>query len=119
MPIYMNFTTSTVLRLGVYTDQTSSSSATANQPHEIVISGLSPDTRYYYRMQYRTSAGGSWIARTEHIFHTQRAKGSSYKFVIIADSHAQFNANYQRAMQNVNSDQPDSLVDLGDTFMTD
>ena len=104
---------------GVYTGQTVTGSATANQPYEIVISGLSSDTKYYYRMQYRTSAGGSWIARTEHTFHTQREKGSSFKFDITSDSHAQLNSYFRSALQNVNNDQPDFLIDLGDTFMTD
>ena len=103
---------------GPYTSQTSTVSATGNAPHEIVINGLQTDTRYYYRIQYRTS-GGSWISGDEHSFHTQRSQGSTYKFTILSDSHAMYNTQYQNAVININGDEPDFHFDLGDTFMTD
>jgi hypothetical protein len=104
---------------GPYTGVTSpNETATANQPHETVITGLDPDTKYYYRMQYRTP-GGSWNARTEYSFHTQRPSGSTFIFTIISDSHAMYNAQYQQAIQNVHNDDPDFDFDLGDTFMID
>ena len=37
---------------GSYTHQTTPMTATGGQPHEVVITGLSPNTRYYYRMIY-------------------------------------------------------------------
>ena len=103
---------------GTYTGQTSTTTATAGQPHEVTITGLQPNTKCYYRMQYRVS-GGSWVARDEHSFWTQRAPGSTFKFTIISDSHAMYNAQYQQAIQNISADQPDFHLDLGDTFMTD
>jgi Calcineurin-like phosphoesterase len=106
---------------GVYTGQTSNSTAPANQPSEIVISGLAPNTRYYYRMRYHApgDAMDDWVVRDEHTFQTQRAKGSTYIFTVTADPHAQFNTAFQQAMQNIKNDQPDFNVDLGDTFITD
>jgi hypothetical protein len=54
---------------GVYTAQTPTTSATASESHEVVISGLQSNTRYYYRMQYaEPSDPGNWIARDEHSF---------------------------------------------------
>jgi len=103
---------------GPYPSQTSPSTATAGQPHETIINGLSANTRYYYRMQYRTS-GGSWLSRDEHTFHTQRTAGSTFTFTVTSDAHAQFGANLQQAMQNIKSDQPDFELDLGDIFMLD
>jgi phosphodiesterase/alkaline phosphatase D-like protein len=103
---------------GVYTWQTSHSTATGGQPHEVTISALNPNTRYYYRMQYRQS-GGSWVVRGEHSFWTQRARGSTFKFTITSDSHAQFNSYHQQAMTHVKADQPDFNLDLGDTFSLD
>ena len=87
--------------------QTSTFSASANVPHEIVMSGLSPNTRYYYQMHYRLP-GGSWNTRDEHTFHTQRAPGSTFTFTIISDTHAEYNDyDYQQAIENVRNDQPD------------
>ena len=77
---------------GSYSAESNHGSATANLPYEVVIYGLSPNTRYYYRMQYRTSPSDPWIARDQHTFHTQRTKGSTFVFDIIFDSHAQFNS---------------------------
>ncbi|MBK6282515.1 MAG: metallophosphoesterase [Draconibacterium sp.] len=87
-------------------------------PHEIVITELAPDSRYYYRMKYRVS-GGEWQARDEHSFMTQRAIGSSFVFTVTSDSHHQMNTAHQQAMQNIKNDQPDFNIDLGDTFMPD
>ena len=103
---------------GVYTAQTATVSAAAGEPTEVTITGLQPNTRYYYRMQYHTS-GGSWVARTEHYFWTQRAPGSTFKFTIVSDSHAMYNTQYQQAITNIINEQPDFHFDLGDTFMTD
>jgi predicted phosphodiesterase len=103
---------------GPYDASTSTTSATGGQPHEVAITGLDANTRYYYRMQYRTP-GGSWNARDEYSFHTQRTPGSTFKFTVTADSHYQLNTNHQTAMQNVKADNPDFHLDLGDTFMPD
>jgi hypothetical protein len=106
---------------GSYTDETSPTTATAGQPHEVVISGLQPNTKYYYRMLYHAPGDpmDDWVTREEHSFWTQRAKGSTFTFTVISDSHAMYNTQYQQAMQNVNADHPDFHFDLGDTFMTD
>ena len=106
---------------GVYTAQTANSTATAGQPHEMAITGLDANTRYFYRMQYRTP-GDDWVVREEHSFWTQRAPGSTFTFTIIADSHLGNmgdSGKYAQAMENVNDDHPDFHLDLGDTFMLD
>jgi len=105
---------------GTYTDDNLPAvTATGGQPSEIVITGLAPNTKYYYRMQYQNPSDPGWITRTEHSFWTQRAPGSTFTFSIIADSHAMYNTQYQQAIQNVITDEPDFYFDLGDTFMTD
>lgn len=103
---------------GVYTAQTTSVMVTGGQPGEVVITGLSPNTLYYYRMQYRYSEG-SWIARSENSFHTRRPAGSNFVFTITSDSHAQFNASHRQAMTNIKTDHPDFHIDLGDTYYVD
>ncbi|MDI9549151.1 MAG: metallophosphoesterase, partial [Chloroflexota bacterium] len=106
---------------GTYTGQTSNTTATGGQPHEIVISGLAPNTKYYYRMRYHApgGAGDDWVVRGEHSFWTQRTPGSAFKFTVTSDSHAGYNAQYQKAIANVRADEPDFHLDLGDTFMLD
>jgi len=107
---------------GSYGDQTATQSAAAGQPHTTVISGLQPDTKYYYRMQYRQT-GGAWEARAERSFWTQRALGEGFTFDITSDSHVNImlgNAStWTQTMNRVAADQPDFLIDLGDTFGMD
>jgi uncharacterized repeat protein (TIGR02543 family) len=107
---------------GVYSNQTTTGSATGGQPYEVVISGLQPDTHYYYRMQYQ-KPGDVWIARPEYSFWTQRASGSTFTFTITSDSHVNImlgNATtWTQTMTNVANDNPDFEIDLGDTFAMD
>jgi phosphodiesterase/alkaline phosphatase D-like protein len=100
--------------------------ATADEPDEVVITGLSADTRYYYRMIYDGDGDvddGDFITRDEHTFHTQRAEGEAFTFTITSDSHVNImlgnSATWQQTMTNVVSDNPDFHIDLGDTFAMD
>jgi hypothetical protein len=105
---------------GPYTD-TPDYSATAGQPSEVTITGLTPNTRYFYRMQYHAPGDGptDWVTRDEHSFWTQRAGGSSYSFTVTSDSHENFNTAEQNAMANILNEHPDFNIDLGDTFLLD
>jgi hypothetical protein len=100
--------------------QTATIPVTAGDPVEVTISGLNPDTRYYYRAQF-DDAG--WVAGAEHSFHTQRSKGETFTFTIISDSHLgqTFTGNtperYEQATLNVAADNPDFHLDLGDAFI--
>jgi len=105
-----------------YTYTTSPLIATGGEPHEVVITSLTPNTRYYYRMVYDGDGDvedGDFEIREEHTFHTQRAKGEEFVFTITSDSHHQMNAYHQQAMLNVLADNPDFHLDLGDTFYVD
>jgi hypothetical protein len=107
---------------GPYPYSTTRVTATGGEPSEVVITELSPNTKYYYRMVYDADGDvddGDYEVRDEHSFWTQRAPGSTFTFTIIADSHAMYNTQYQQAIQNVIADEPDFHFDLGDTFMTD
>jgi len=104
---------------GDYDWQTETVTAGAGQPSTITLSGLSPNTRYYYRMQYNYNSTG-WVARAEHSFWTQRASGSSFTFTITTDSHVNIQlgnaTTWQNTLNNVAGDNPDFNIDLGDTF---
>jgi VCBS repeat-containing protein len=108
---------------GVYTNQTSTATSTGGTPLQVVIDGLSANTRYYYRMVYREVGTTDWIYRDEHSFYTQRAPSSTFTFTIISDSHMNGGGGsvslYQQTLNNVLADHPDFHLDLGDTFWMD
>ena len=98
-------------------------SAAANLPLVAVISGLGPDTEYYYYMVYRQSATSSWITRPEHSFHTARSAGDTFTFTVTSDSHINIEfgnpALFQQTLKNIAGESPDFHLDLGDTFAMD
>lgn len=93
----------------------------AGVPQNIVLGGLKPDTAYNYRLTYRR-AGGDAVQDVMRSFHTQRKAGSSFRFVMQADSHLDNNTDvrvYQQSLANMLADKPDFMIDLGDTTMVD
>jgi hypothetical protein len=108
--------------LSDYTSQTNPQSFNANQPVDVVIDSLQPDTTYTYRVRYRVGNTGEFAATEAGTFHTQRAASSSFTFTVQADSHLDSNSAlnvYTQTLLNERADQPDFMIDLGDTFMTD
>ena len=107
---------------GPYTNS-SSVAATAGAPAVVTITGLTANTKYYYRMQYSTDGGSNWVSRSEKSFWTQRAQGSTFTFDITTDSHINIQlgnqANWTSTLNGVAADNPDFLIDLGDTVAMD
>ena len=113
---------------GVYPDSTAPvtvAASSSNVPVTIVISGLSPNTKYYYQLGSSTN-GTTWTWRTStpaHSFYTQRELGSTYKFTITTDGHVGIllgtAATQQQTLTNVGTDNPDFHIDLGDTVAMD
>ncbi|MBK7879857.1 MAG: metallophosphoesterase [Saprospiraceae bacterium] len=107
---------------GVYGNQTNWFRANSNEPVEIIISNLAANTKYYYRMCYRSPDSINSIFRPEYCFHTQRDPMSTFSFVIQADPHLDEQSDsllYKRCLLNQLEDKPDFMVDLGDIFMSD
>ena len=113
---------------GLYTTgQTSHFSCVSGEPAEVVVNGLSSDTRYYYRLQFKPTGSEEWAAGAEHSFRTQRAAGQAFTFTIVADSHlGQYGGQtdfqksmYQQTLLNVKGEDPDFHIDLGDTSAMD
>jgi predicted phosphodiesterase len=103
------------------TPQTISASLRANSPQEITLSNLRPDSEYFYEV-IPVSADGTVSNGEKNSFHTARAPGSTFTFTIQADSHLDSNSSlpvYEQTLANERADQPDFVIDLGDTFMTD
>jgi hypothetical protein len=87
----------------------------AGVPVEIEVMGLTPDRSYEY-----TIAAGKPLAAGR--FRTARPAGATFAFAVQADSHLDGNTDgrvYANTLANIVADQPDFLVDLGDTFMTE
>ena len=107
---------------GNYSNQTPWQSFLANEPAEVLISGLASNTKYHYRMCYRSVGATTFTTRPEHSFQTQRPIGSTFTFVVQADPHMDEQSSipvYERCLQNQLEDNPDFMIDLGDFLMTD
>jgi uncharacterized protein (TIGR03437 family) len=122
--IYRNATASIEYGLtpGLYSRQTLAQDFRSGIPGSIELTGLAPNTRYYYRLRVRAADAASDELSPEHTFITARPPGSTFVFAMQADSHLDENtepAIYARAVENMLADGVDFVVDLGDTFMND
>jgi len=111
------------LQSGTYTNTTTVYNNVMNVPDEIDLTGLTTNTKYYYRMQYKSIGTSAYLITNEYNFHTQRAPGSSYTFTVEADEHLydiKGDRNmYQVTLANELADQPDFMLSLGDIFGDD
>ena len=95
---------------------------TKGQPVEIVLGGLQPDTRYYYQFRSRPDGATQFTDSPVYSFHTARPPGASFTFTMTADAHLDEHTSpevYLRTLANIQTDQPDFHLDLGNLFMTD
>lgn len=107
---------------GTLTQQTPRQILTAGEPVELELSGLTPNTRYYYQLTARSPDNGSFETNLTGSFQTARPPGSAFTFTVQADPHLDFGTDpvvYQKSLEQVLASHPDFHVDLGDTFMTD
>lgn len=112
---------------GVTTDPsdrtTSSYDCAAGVPEEVVVTDLEPNTTYYYRLRYRSDGSSTFSETPVYRFHTQRAPGTTFRFLLEADEHLYdkkgIRSMYQRTLQNEALDSADLLISLGDIFGDD
>jgi hypothetical protein len=113
---------------GIYTNTTPRYlNQAAEQPVEIILDDLAPDTRYYYRLSFRKTGDRYYEHGKEHAFHTQRPPASTFVFTITADEHFPYRLPqnkkklnlYRQTFQNIAESNPDFLISLGDFAMTD
>jgi len=91
-------------------------------PVSVILDGLRPATRYFYRLRYRKPGAPAFERSAQYSFHTQRRPGGGFTFAVQADSHLDENSDpetYKQTLANMLAAAPDFLIDLGDTFMTD
>jgi hypothetical protein len=106
---------------GNYEHKSNLLALTAGKPVEAIFDNLSPNTKYFYRLQFRKSGEANFNVRPEASFHTQRAAGSTFTFAIQGDSHPErpqmSEPNlYARTLLNAAKDKPDFYICMGDDF---
>ena len=116
---YLEYGTSS----GVYNLSSAIYTNVLNVPDEIDLTNLQANTKYYYRMQYKTVGSSSYTPTTEYTFQTQRQPGSNFVFTVEADEHLYDHKGdatmYQITLANEAADHPDFMLSLGDTFGDD
>lgn len=105
-------------------EQTAPVSLQPGQPVTVDLVDLAPDTRYTYHLEHLDAGATQYQATTNWTFHTRRPAGVPFTFVVQADLHfgddSVCNPDvYEATVGNMLADEPDFLVDLGDTFMTE
>ena len=118
MGVYLEYGTTS----GNYTSTSLTATGTGGYPVVISLSGLTANTRYFYRARYRSATETTFHVEPERYFETQRTAGSTFTFGVQGDSHPEransmFNADlYTLNMKNVASRLPDFYLALGDDF---
>jgi hypothetical protein len=118
MTVYLEYRNSTAPAWSA----TPSIAARSGEPVNSVIPGLAPDTGYSYHVCWIKNGQSSGACGPEYSFHTQRKPGSSFVFAVQADSHLDERASgdlYNRTLAHELAGQPDFLIDLGDTSMSE
>jgi len=104
------------------TQQTEIQSILAGDANIVCIEGLDPNTQYFYRLWQCPMEANTYHPSDLFTFHTQRAAGTPFTFVVQADSHLDEQSIpelYEITLSNELADMPDFVIDLGDTFMSD
>jgi len=108
---------------GIYSLRTDTFQAKQDTALEADFINLLPDARYFYKTMFKPSDSiTGFTGGTEHSFNTQRPAGRTFTFAIEADPHLDTNtipASYTLTLQNIQSKDPDFLIDLGDNFMSE
>jgi predicted phosphodiesterase len=94
----------------------------AGHARDVTINDLKPDSKYYYHILRKETGEKDLTAAQKYSFHTCQSKGNGFCFVVQADSHLDEQSSielYKRTLSNALSDNPDFMIDLGDTFMSD
>jgi len=108
--------------LNEFTHQTEIMSIPANDTKMVILKDLEPNTKYFYRLWQYNVDSNDFQPSDFFTFHTQRSAGTTFTFVIQADSHLDEQSIpelYEITLANELSDISDFIIDLGDTFMSD
>ena len=92
-------------------------------PAEIVLTGLSPDTRYRYHVFSKGDGDKAFIQVHEGEFRSQRTSASAFSFALFSDAHiTPFNPERQQILKDIatsiQTKGPDLALMLGDNIQT-
>lgn len=108
---------------GTYSTKTALIQNKAKTPTHLEIASLAPNTKYYYRMQWRPLNSTTFLTTAEYTFQTQRAPGSSFRFIVEGDEHLHDKKGspslYRICLQNQLKSEPDFMICMGDMFGDD
>lgn len=116
--VYWEYGTET----GKYTNKTNTYKLVANVPQEIDFNDLKPNTKYFYRIAYKSGTSTSYVMGLEHTFQMPRPAGNTFSFAVEADPHLDENSvpeSLTLTMKNMLAKKVDFMIDLGDNFMND
>lgn len=116
--VYWEYGTET----GKYTNKTNTYKLVANVPQEIDFNDLKPNTKYFYRIAYKSGTSTSYVMGLEHTFQMPRPVGNTFSFAVEADPHLDENSvpeSLTLTMKNMLAKKVDFMIDLGDNFMND
>ena len=108
-----------------YKNKTSIFKTTNSEPLEINISGLKPNSEYYYRLNYRKVGESKYSVTPESWFSTQKSPSTSFSFGVQGDSHPEREGKmfhpelYKQTIEHVTERKPDFYFMLGDDFNID
>jgi hypothetical protein len=117
---------------GTYPFSTATQATISGTRNIFSPTGLSPETKYYYRVRYKRTQATLFGARTEHTFKTKKSIGTQFSFGIETDSHIyqkwsqnkcgelDYNALlvFQQTLNNVSDSNADFLINMGDYVQT-
>lgn len=116
---YIEYGTST----NSYKNYTDTKYINANITSTNELNNLNPNTKYYYRVNYKTKNVTNFLSSPEYSFYTQRSIGSSFTFTVESDEHLYDKKGirnmYQVTLNNQALDKPDFMLSLGDIFGDD
>ncbi len=109
---------------GKYAFKTENVLLKADSPAEFLLDKLEKDTKYFFRLESRNPAGGTFKTGEPGCFHTCRAAGSAFTFEIQGDSHPErpqmfLPELYSKTLRAAAADLPDFYMTMGDDFSVD
>ena len=72
----------------------------ANVPNNIELNDLTFNTKFYYRLRFKSNSVSIFSASPEYYFQTQRDKGSVFSFTVESDEHLYDKKGVRNMYQN-------------------
>ena len=110
---------------GSFTTKTETILSEEDEPTEILIHDLEPNTTYHYRLVYKLPDTNEFVRTNESWFSTQKKSGTVFSFGVQGDSHPErlgkmFSPDlYKQTLDSVSFRKPDFYFMMGDDFNID